>query len=166
MPAPKYNAFWKLRSSHGRKPKFETPEILWNACVEYFDEVSSTPLKASELVKYKGKAKVKKVNKMRAMSIMGLCIFLDISYQAWSEYRAREGYGEVTTRVEMIIKTQKFEGAAAELLNPNIIARDIGLAEKRQVDVTDATIAKAIIDALPAEMQEKVKDAIREKLGK
>lgn len=35
------------------------------------------------------------------------------------------------TRVEQIIRQQKFEGAAAELLNPNIIARDLGLADKK-----------------------------------
>lgn len=34
--------------------------------------------------------------------------------------------------MEEIIRTQKFEGASADLLNPNIIARDLGLAEKQE----------------------------------
>ena len=34
--------------------------------------------------------------------------------------------------MEQIIRTQKFEGAAAELLNPNIIARDLGLADRSE----------------------------------
>ena len=67
---------------------------------------------------------------MRAMTVAGLCIFLDISQQAWGEYRMREGFGEVTSRVDNIIRTQKFEGASAGLLNANIIARDLGLSEK------------------------------------
>ena len=35
--------------------------------------------------------------------------------------------------MKQIIKTQKFEGAAAELLNANIIARDLGLADKKEL---------------------------------
>ncbi|MDC9826565.1 terminase small subunit, partial [Devosia sp. ZB163] len=36
-------------------------------------------------------------------------------------------------RVDEIIRAQKFEGAAAGLLNPNIIARDLGLADKQEL---------------------------------
>jgi hypothetical protein len=130
--APKDNQFWKARSSHGRKPIFEKPEDMWNACCEYFEWVERHPLTAAELVKYQGKAKVTKVPKMRAMTISGLCIFLDISQETWFQYRKKEGFSEVCTRVENIIRTQKFEGAAADLLNPAIIARDLGLADRRE----------------------------------
>ena len=34
-----------------------------------------------------------------------------------------------------IIYTQKFEGSAAGLLNPNIIARDLGLNDKQELIV-------------------------------
>lgn len=132
MPAPKGNQFWKVRSSHGRKPIFESPDQLWDACCEYFEWVDKHPLKAAELVKYKGKAKLKRIPKMRAMTILGLCIFLDISHDTWLEYCKKEGFLGVTTRVKDIIKTHKFEGAAAELLNPNIIARDLGLKDIKE----------------------------------
>ena len=36
-----------------------------------------------------------------------------------------------------IIRTQKFAGAAADLLNANIIARDLGLADKNEVTGKD-----------------------------
>jgi hypothetical protein len=32
-----------------------------------------------------------------------------------------------------VILDQKFTGAAADLLNPNIIARDLGLTDKKEV---------------------------------
>lgn len=137
MAAPKGNQFWKARSSHGRKPKFKSPEDLWGACCEYFEWVEANPLKASELVKFQGKYKTAKLNKMRAMTIAGLCIFLDITEECWGDYRARKGFSEVTTRVDKIIRTQKFEGAAAELLNPSIIARDLGLADKKELTGRD-----------------------------
>lgn len=132
MPAPEGNSFWKMRSSHGRKPIFPDDEILWEAACEYFEWVEANPLQESQAFAYQGDVKLQELPKMRAMTIGGLCIFLDISQQAWGEYRKREGFGEVVTRVEEIIRTQKFEGASAGLLNPNIIARDLGLAEKQE----------------------------------
>lgn len=137
MAAPAGNSFWQARSSHGRKPKFETPDILWDACVEYFEWIEQNPLWEDKLVTFQGAATHEPVAKMRAMTISGLCIFLDISQQAWGEYRSREDFGEVTSRVDEIIRTQKFQGAAADLLNPNIIARDLGLADKSELTGKD-----------------------------
>lgn len=137
MPAPTGNQFWKARSTHGRKPLFATPDDLWDACSQYFEWVEANPLYEDKLVTFQGAATHEPVAKMRAMTVAGLCIFLDISQQAWGEYRAREGYGEVTSRVDEIIRTQKFEGASADLLNANIIARDLGLADKSELTGKD-----------------------------
>ena len=132
MAAPKGNKFWEARSRHGRKPKWDDLDQLWEACVEYFEWVEDNPLKASELVKYKGKFKTAKVAKMRAMTISGLCIFLGISQETWCQYRAKEDFSELVTRVDEIIREQKFTGAAAGLLETNIIARDLGLIDKTE----------------------------------
>lgn len=132
MPAPKGNQFWKARTTHGRDKLFQTPEILWEACQEYFQWNHDNPLQAAELVKFQGNAKVKHVPKLRAMTIGGLHIFLGINSATWSDYKARKEYSTIITQVELIIRTQKLEGAAADLLNPNIIAREIGLTDKVQ----------------------------------
>jgi hypothetical protein len=133
VAAPAGNQFWKARSSHGRKPIFETPEALWQACSEYFEWVEANPLWEDKIISFQGVATHVDVAKMRAMTIGGLCIFLDISQQAWSEYRARQDFGEVVANAEQIIRQQKFTGAAADLLNANIIARDLGLADKQEL---------------------------------
>lgn len=74
---------------------------------------------------------------MRAMTLSGLCLFLDIHEDTWRLYRAKEDFIEVTTRAEKVIYDQKFSGAAADLLNANIIARDLGLKDRQEVeDVT------------------------------
>lgn len=148
MAAPKGNQFWKARSSHGRKPQFPTPEALWEAASEYFEWVDNNPLHADNLVTFQGSAKHVPIAKMRAMTVTGLCIFLDISFQAWTEYRERQGYGEVTTRIDEIIRTQKFEGAAADLLHPNIIARDLGLADKSELAGKDGGPLQVIVNKL------------------
>lgn len=127
--APIGNQFWKARSKHGRDKIFGSPEILWEACLEYFEWVETNPLSAAELVKYQGQATLSYVPKMRAMTVEGLCLFLDIEYQTWRLYAGREDFIQVVTRAETVIKTQKFAGAAAEMLNPNIIARDLGLKD-------------------------------------
>lgn len=132
MAAPKGNQFWKQRSSHGRKPIFPDQDTLWEACCEYFEWVEGNPLEEAQAFAYQGNVKVQSLPKMRAMTITGLCIFLDIDRATWGEYGRREGFSVVTTRVEEIIRSQKFEGAAAGLLNPNIIARDLGLADRQE----------------------------------
>ncbi|MDR6818494.1 hypothetical protein J2X76_003671 [Neorhizobium sp. 2083] len=133
MAAPKGNQFWKARSSHGRKPIFVDADHLWTACAEYFEWVDAHPMQDAQAFAYQGKVKVQALPKMRAMTLNALCLFLDISQMAWADYRTREGFSEVTTRVEDIIRSQKFEGAAAGLLNANIIARDLGLAERSEL---------------------------------
>ncbi len=133
MPAPKGNKFWEARSSSGRHLIFTKPQILWDACVEYFEWVEDNPLKEQKATQFQGVFVYGEVNKMRAMTISGLCLFLDISEDTWANYRKKEDFVGVTTRVDKIIYDQKFAGAAADLLNPNIIARDLGLADKAEL---------------------------------
>lgn len=137
MPAPEGNQFWKARSSHGRKPIFSSPDELLEACLEYVDWVEANPLYGAELVTFQGQGNLVNVPKMRAMTQAGLCIFLDIDRKTWAEYAKREDFSPVTTRVDEIIRTQKFEGASAGFLNPNIIARDLGLADKSELTGKD-----------------------------
>ena len=132
MAAPKGNKFWEARSSHGRKPIFESPEDLWKACTEYFEWVEGNPLWEHKVTQYQGDPVEMAVPKMRAMTLSGLCIFLDIAVDTWELYRKREDFIGVTKQVEEIIRSQKFAGAAADLLNPNIIARDLGLSDKQE----------------------------------
>jgi hypothetical protein len=130
----KGNAFWEWRSSTGRKPMYSTPEELWNDCVEYFDAYKDNPLMSVELVKFQGKATPADVPKMRAMSIASLCIFLGMTLKTWMSYREKPDFINVTSLVDATIREQKFQGACADLLNANIIARDLGLADKTQVE--------------------------------
>jgi hypothetical protein len=146
MAAPKGNQFWKARSKHGRDKIFKDSSILWEACEEYFQWVADNPLE--EAIVYQGKVSEEPKYKMRAMTISGLCLFLDIDVTTWADYRKQDDFSQVINRAEKVIYNQKFEGAAADMLNPNIIARDLGLADKKDnthkgaigvVDLTDKT---------------------------
>ncbi|CAI1023336.1 DNA-packaging protein [Serratia ficaria] len=137
MAAPKGNRFWEARSSHGRNPIFGSPDELWSACAEYFDWIEDNPLYETKAFAFQGVVTQEAIPKMRAMTIIGLCLFLDIDRSTWYALKAKEGFSDITTRAEEVIYNQKFSGAAADLLNANIIARDLGLKEQSQVeDVT------------------------------
>lgn len=131
MAAPLGNRFWEARASHGRDKIFSSPEVLWAACVEYFEWVEANPLLEEKGFAFQGVVTKETFSKMRAMTITGLCNFLGIGESTWSDYRDREDFSLVVKQVEGVICQQKFEGAAADLLNANIIARDLGLAEKK-----------------------------------
>ncbi len=134
------------RSSHGVKPKFGTAEMLWEACCEFFDWVEDNPLKEGRLTTYRGLSTVEELPKMRAMTIEGLCIFIDVSAVTWFEWKkTRADLANVIESVEKVIRTQKFTGAAADLLNANIIARDLGLADKREIGGPDGTPMEFVV---------------------
>ena len=132
------NDFWKHHSKHGRDKIFTTPEILWEAACEYFEWVKDNPLYETII---QGN-KEWQVPKMRAMTIEGLCIFLDVESRTFHNYadKTKEEYKaffHITTQIKHIIRTQKFEGASAGFLNANIIARDLGLSDKQEVTGKD-----------------------------
>lgn len=129
MAAPKGNRFWEMRSKHGRDKMFADPNVLWESACEYFAYCEDTPLLEHDFVG-KDAIEVDK-NKMRAFTWEGLELFLDI--HSLRDYKTNPDYkdfSQVITRIEKVIYTQKFTGAAAGLLNPNIIARDLGLKDK------------------------------------
>lgn len=150
MAAPKGNKFWEQRSVHGRNPIFATPEELWDAVCEYFQWVDENPLYERKCFAYQGVVYTEDVPKMRAMTITAMCLALEISHQGWREYCQKKDFSEVTERIENIIRTQKFEGAAADLLNANIIARDLGLKDNTEIQHTSPDGSMTPKDINPA----------------
>lgn len=132
MAAPEGNQFWKLRSKHGRDKLFQSPDLLWEAACEYFEWCDENPL---EEIDFRGKdANEVVLPKMRAFTWDGLELYLDI--YSLRDYKTQESYkdfSQVITRIEKVIRDQKFTGAAAGFLNPNIIARDLGLADNQNL---------------------------------
>lgn len=151
MAAPLGNRFWEARSSHGRNPIFADPERLWDAACQYFQWVEDNPLLEMKPFAYQGVVIQEPVPKMRAMTIDGLCIFLDITRQTFDNYCGREGFFDIMTRIQSVIRSQKFAGAAADLLNPNIIARDLGLIDRQEVKSTgESPVGKIQIEIISA----------------
>ena len=78
-------------------------------------------------------------HKMRAMTIRAMCFFfIGLSRQGWQEYSEKPDFSDIVKEIEDVIYSQKFEGAAADMLNSNIIARELGLSDKVQNEHTGA----------------------------
>ena len=153
MAAPKGNSFWKLRSKHGRDKLFETPELLWEAACEYFEWCEKTPLYETKAFAFQGVVTTEKMPIMRAMTLSQLCFYLNCNEAYFRTFKSRltevdEDFDTVITDIEKMIYNYKFQGAAGNLLNSNIIARDLGLSDKTEVtrkgekSLTDEEIKK------------------------
>jgi DNA-packaging protein gp3 len=136
------NRWWEARSSHGRNPKFETADDLEDACLQYFEWNEANPLYKDQLVTFQGAATHEPVAQMRAMTLHGLCMFIGIARSTWDEWKqSRPDFSEVIAKVEDAIFRQKFEGASADMLNANIIARELGLADKKDLSSSDGSMS-------------------------
>ena len=138
MQFQKGNKFWLARSSHGRNPIFSDPEQLRNACYEYFQWVEENPLYEEKIFHSQGMITKDTITKMRAMTIRAMCFFIGLSRQGWQEYSEKPDFSDTVKEIEDVIYSQKFEGAAADMLNSNIIARELGLSDKVQNEHTGA----------------------------
>lgn len=138
MAAPAGNEFWKLRYKHGRDKAFSSPEKLWEAACEYFQWVNDNPLYEKKAFAFQGDVVYATLPKMRAMSLSALCLYIGCneSYLRNFKNQKRKNSEDFSSVIEMIERTvynQKFEGASADMLNANIIARDLGLIDKQDL---------------------------------
>ena len=148
MAAPTGNEFWKLRSKHGRNKIFKTPQIMLEACYEYFKWCEDNPLIE---IDFRGSNPPVKVElpKMRALTIDGLTCYLHVNAKYFDDFEKgldgkkdeiSKDFSQVITHARAVIRNQKFIGAAAGFLNPNIIARDLGLKERSDFTTDDEKI--------------------------
>lgn len=131
-PAPIGNEFWKFRTKHGPNQKWSDPQQLWEECQKYFQWCQDNPLYEEKAFHSSGEITKTTIPKMRAMTLQGLCYYLRISRATWHAYKQNKDLLDVIHEAEGVIYEQKFTGAAADLLNANIIARDLGMSDKQE----------------------------------
>lgn len=162
MGAPEGNQFWKLRSKHGRDSIFTEPEKMWDAACEYFEWCENNPFRKVEQTRGGRSKKDIEVDEegmrevdtglvelpvMRPFTIEGVCHYMDVNSEYLTKFESNlktakklnekqvKDFIRVITRIRETIRRQKFEGAASGFFQQNIIARDLGLTEKQQIDV-------------------------------
>jgi hypothetical protein len=138
------NELWRLRRPDVGFPprKFETGEELVESIIEYFEWANDNPIEKDNVGWYEGVATHETTYCIRALTIAGCCAFLGVDKQCWSEWkRERDDLKPALVWAEGIMYEQKFSGAAAGVLNANIIARDLGLAEKTDHSSEDGSMS-------------------------
>lgn len=134
MGGPVGNQFWKLRSKHGRDCIYEDAEVFGDKVLEYFEDIHANPLIEEKPMVADGVVQMVQIKKLRPFTIHGLCVHLGISLDTLTKYEKKDGFCDIITHARVIIYQQKFEGAAAGFFNSNIIARDLGLSDKKVLD--------------------------------
>lgn len=137
----------------GIPPRY-TPDELLRKAQEYFDTYERLPLREYKVF---GTGLEAKIPKLRAMTIKSFLVFACLSTSTWDDYRKDKRYSEVTKVIETIIWQQKFEGAAADLLNQNIIARDLGLIDKSALTDEEGKVIK-INYIVPTQPKKEIED--------
>ena len=142
MSAKEGNKYWENRKKHGRSKAIRTPKALWGHACDYFQRCDDNPWIR---VDFKGKD-VDRVEIPTSVPYTwdGLENYLfEINViSKLDDYKSnRDGryndFVDIITRIDKIIRDRKMTGAIVGVYNSNIIARDLGLAEKREVETDD-----------------------------
>ncbi|MFB6456557.1 terminase small subunit [Chitinophaga sp. Hz27] len=138
----KGNQLWSLRQSHGRDPLliYQDKEILISTATEYFQYCIENPILKEDYAGGMAKKVTRKIP--RPFSERAFCVFAGISRSGWIEFkkRATDDFLDIIRRIEDIIYNQKFEGAAVGIFNANLISRDLGLVDKKEIDQKVITV--------------------------
>jgi hypothetical protein len=111
-----------------------TAASFFSDAVGYFEWCLSHPLREAENYMFRGEIIRTHKDKVRAFTKQGLATYLGITLGKLDRMRTRgDSWNDACDMLDQIMYTQKFENAAAGLMNATIIARDLGLSEKQEV---------------------------------
>lgn len=135
------NQDWKKRKKHGKPKNIKTPQILWDSFCEYAEKIDSNPTIVQETKTTDKRVEVREMQRALPYTWEGFEDYLfekglvsDLKHYKQNKDGAYNDYFPIITHIGKIIRNQKFQGAAAGLFNANIIARDLGLSDKKELD--------------------------------
>lgn len=129
--------FVPLKHAGGRPRKFAKPSMLLKAFQEYIEDRRKRTIRMEEneegYVGNSGISKTKSKNVHHPLSIADFCVFLGCSRQWWNALP--EEFNEVKSIISDYIFTYQLKGAEIGVFNSSIVARELGLADKREESV-------------------------------
>ena len=128
----------KLLNLKRRRKLYLTSQDFLNDCAAYFEWCATNAIQEEELFHNKGAIVRADKAKLRVFTKKGLCAFVGIPEGRLTTYTQQgDEWAEAVELVESIIYTQKFENAAAGLINSTLISRDLGLADRQELTGAD-----------------------------
>ena len=136
--------------SKGGRPCTYTPEALYAKFEEYKEWVKDHPI--TRMSAYQGVPFG--IPTDRPMTIVGFCVFADISTETFRGYGKRQEFFGVLARVRETIETDQLEGAMVNQFNSSIVARVLKLADR--TEVVNKSEADRISEMTDEELQAKI----------
>lgn len=152
--------YWEWRKKVGAPKAIKSSKQFWSLACEYFQSIDERPflkqeqrkspikIAAGAIIDDETMEEIKnpiiELKNIRPYTWAGFEAFLFEKgvlanldhYKCNLEGRYQE-FVEIIRAVDKVMFSQKFEGAASGAFNANIIARDLGLADKSQLTVTE-----------------------------
>lgn len=153
--APKGNAFWKLRTDMSKDGRKLSTEDFAVKVQEYIDRCLT---ETTNEIDFRGRdLKMVILPHMKPILVTGLCFHCGISKVTLSEWEKDEKYSYIIEQFHHIRTTYNVEGASANLLHPNIIARVEELSDKAKVDHSSTDGTMSLKGMSIEEMKERIK---------
>lgn len=174
MTYEKGNQLYKLRVHTGAYKKYATAAALAKKCNEYFEWIENNPdhkpevinrpwtetiieyrkdPKNGEEIKVKRKLQhthtIIQIPVKKPYTFEGLCNFLKISTETFKNYQADADKFEVCTQARLLIDQHQFEGAASGFFKEQIIARKLGLTDRKDITSGGEALSQVTIFELP-----------------
>jgi hypothetical protein len=152
-PKPKPKPRKTAKNPVGRPPEIKTPAMLWDLFLQYIEYNKANPFYVND---FKGNPPESvEIRKDKPLTIVGFEDFLGVGIKWFEQFKGSDTvknnpeFSSIITRVEASCYNHKFSGAAAGIFNANIIARDLGLADKRDIHNTIEADADEIKKLFP-----------------
>ena len=140
MAWPKGNKYWKYIDNIGRNKIYEDKDLdtFRDKVIDYFKVTSERFWEEQHWV---GKDGIE-VTKNHPVPFLkqGIYLHVGINKDTWNNYKKREGFSDIITHAEELIFMQKFEGASTGFFNHNLIAKELGLVDKKDLSSSDGTM--------------------------
>lgn len=129
------NLFVPFNAKVGRPRKFANPQALLKAFHDYLEDRKSRPLVSKESeygdVGESSISKTREKMKNHPLSIVDFCVYLGCSRNWWNELPSE--FLGVKNRISDYIFSYQLKGAETGEFNANIVARELGLADKKEI---------------------------------
>lgn len=128
----------KILDKARMRVRFSSPADLLTVAHRYFQWAQDTPLKEENVYVHRGIVTRADTHKTRAFSRKGFAAFAGVPLSYLNRLRGQgPEWAEALDLVEQVIEMQLYEHAAAGMLNANLVARTLGLAERSEVTGRD-----------------------------
>lgn len=145
---------WTRKRKGGCVPEFLHSDHLWSAACEYFEWAVANPLIEQKPMSIAGELVIAEIEKPRVFTFEAMCLYLDVSHRSYMRWRKDERFMDACEKIDAVVYSQKFEGAAAGFFNANLISRDLGLAEKQDLTTNGESLNKPTVINLVGKVDE------------